>query len=167
METRTAPPRLGLNVLIVMDRSPGFLEALRGAAACLPQIAHMTFTLLCCCPMRYWEHGGADSPEAKDEIERASRRQDEALDCAERCLNQASAILEQAGVPARHILTRIVTTQDSYVAAAMHELNQGQYSGVIVSRYHEDLINRLQRRGVTDIFRRIPNVEVWALDLKA
>lgn len=167
METRTAPPRLGLNVLVVVDRSPGFFDALRSAVVSFPELAHTIFTVFCCCPMRYWEHGGADNPQVKTDIERAWKQQDEELDCAERCMSQARAILEGAGVPASHIFTKVATEAESYLEAAMHELNQGQYSGVVVSRYHDDLVNRLRRRGVTDIFRKIPKVEVLALDVSS
>jgi hypothetical protein len=166
MYPRIAPPRLGQNIVVVMDSVPGFLDALRNVVSRLPQIECTLFTLLCCHPMHYWEHGGVDNPEARQELEKAWKAEDEEFDLAEHCLNQARAILHDAGVPDSHIFTKTLTDEDSITAATMGELRQGQYSGVIVGRSHEDIVNRLLRKGITDAFRQIPKVEVLTLDLE-
>jgi hypothetical protein len=47
------------------------------------------------------------------------------------------------------------------------ELRRGNYSGVIVSSDHHDIVNRLRGEGLTNIFRRVPKVAVWAIDTEA
>jgi hypothetical protein len=165
MDTRAKPTHLGQNILIVMESTPSFLDALRTFVVSLPQVTDTFFTLLCCHPTQYWEHGGADNPEVQEQIEKAWKAEDEEFDRAKICLDQARAILQDAGIPVSHILTKTALEVDSLVTATMHELSQRHYTGVIVSRYHTDIVNRLLRKGLTDIFRAIPQVEVWALDL--
>ena len=164
MNASTAPPQLGPNVLVILDKSPGFLDALRSVAASLPYIPHTLFTLFCCCPTRYWEHGGADDPDVKRQLEDAWKAAEKEFDLARHCLNQARSVLQDAGVPDSHICTRISTEQDSLIAATTAEVRAGHYSGVIVHRTHDDIVNRLLQKGVTDRFRRLPEVEVWAID---
>ena len=164
MDTRVFPPYLGQKVLLVMDSVPGFLDALRSAIVSLPQITQSFFTLLCWHPAHYWEHGGADNPEVRQQIENVWRAKDEEYDRAEHCLDQARAILQDAGVPVSHIITKTSIDEDSLIAATMHELKRRNYTGVVISRYHDDIVNRLLRKGLTDMFRKIPKVEVWAVD---
>lgn len=163
--SQVTPPQLGHNVLVVMDSVPGFLDALRSTIVSLPQVTQTFFTLLCCHPTHYWEHGGADDPEVEQQIENVWQTEDQEFDHAKHCLDQASAILQDAGVPASHISTKTSIDDDSLIAATMHELKRGQYSGVIISRYHDDIVNRLLRTGVTDMFRHIPKMQVWPIDL--
>lgn len=168
MDTRLTLKRLGQNILVVIDSSAGYLDILRAATTHLPQIDSKFFTLLCCYPTHnwYWEHGGADNPEAKQELEDVWNEEDKVLNRAEHCLNECRAILQAAGVPASHIFTRISDTEGGVVPATMHELKQSDYTGVIVSSYQQDIVNRLRRIGITDLFRRLPKVEVWAIDTK-
>ena len=164
MNTPIAPPHLGQNVLVVLDSIPGFLDTLRSATESLPHMAHTSFTLLCCHPTTYWEHSGADNPEAAAQIEDTWQAEDTAFNRAQDCLDQARAILQDAGVPDTHIITKTPLDKDSIIAATMHELKRYPYTGVILSRYHDDIINRLLRKGLTDIFRKLPNVQVWPID---
>ena len=164
MNTPLAPPNLGQNILVVMDSIPGFLDALRSATESLPHITRTTFTLLCCHPTSYWEHSGADTPEAEAQIEDVWQAKNTAFDRARHCLEQARAILQDAGVPNSQIITKTTMNEDSIIAATMYELKRYPYTGVIVSRYHNDIVNRLQRRGLTDMFRKLPDVRVWSID---
>lgn len=166
MNTQIALPQLGQKILVVIDHSPDFIHTLGAVAADLPQLADTFFTLLCCCPARYWEHGGADSLEEKRQVARAWQGETDEIDFAGRCLERAQAVLHDAGVPVEHILTRISTEADSLIAATMSQLGQGQYSGVIVSDHHDNIVNRLLRKGLSDAFRYIPKVEVWVIETK-
>lgn len=165
MNTRLAPPQLGDHILIVLDLDPTFDQALRTAIAQIPHIDQPLFTLLCCLPVHYWEHGGADNPDVVHQIKKAWNEEEEEQDDAEFYLDQANAILKQAGVPETHIVKTVSSNEDSVISAVMHELKQGFYSGVILSQQHEDIVNRLMRRGITDTLRHIPHVGVMTLDL--
>jgi hypothetical protein len=79
-------------------------------------------------------------------------------------LDKAKAILQEAGVLDSHIHTS-VSTEDSLITATMNELMRHHYTDVIISKYHHEIIARLLRKGVTDIFRKIPDIEVFTLDL--
>jgi hypothetical protein len=57
--------------------------------------------------------------------------------------------------------------EDSLTDATVTELRRGNYSGVIVSSEHHDLVRRLLNRGLTDILRHVPKVAVWAIDPEA
>lgn len=165
MNTQIAPLGLGQNILIVMDSVPGFLDALRSATESLRHISHRSFTLLCCHPAHYWEHGGADNPEGQEQISSVWQARNAEFDRAKHCLEQARTILQAAGVPDAQIQTKTAFDDNSIITATMNELNQGLYTGVIVSRYRKDIVGRLQRKGLMDMFRKIPKVEVWPLDL--
>jgi hypothetical protein len=67
-------------------------------------------------------------------------------------------------VPAAHILTKTSVDDDSLVAMITHEVKRHPYSGIIVSHYHDDIVNRLLRKGITDVFRGLPKIQVLALD---
>lgn len=163
METQRTRPGLGEQILVVMDSAPGFFDALQALAANLPRTAQTYLTLLCCCPTPYWEHGGAGTSETRDELASVWNEEEAQFSRAEHCLAEAKAILNAAGIPLSHVLTR-TTTHDSLLAATLEELKRGQHSGIIIAHYHHDIINRLLRKGVTDAFRQIPRVEVLALD---
>jgi hypothetical protein len=163
MVHQTAIPQLGQSVLVVINGAPGFLTAFRVTITLIPEISHRFFTLLCCCPPYYWEHGGADSPDVRQEIADMWTAQEKAHDRARHCLDAARAILCAAGVPDSHILAKIATEKNSLIAATMAELGQQRYSGVIISRHRHDILNRLRRKGITDIFRKLPKVEILTL----
>ncbi|MBL8133826.1 MAG: hypothetical protein JNL42_18335 [Anaerolineae bacterium] len=157
------PIQLGQTILIIVDSAPDFFDALTAMTPRLPDITHRYFTLFCCCPTPYWEHGGADTPESQDDLKAAWDEEETELSRAERCAERAAAILREAGVPESHIRT-IHTTADHPVGAAMEEIKRGGYSGVVVSQTQHDLVNRLLGRGLTDLFRHTPQVEVWVLE---
>ncbi len=167
MNTRTALPQLGDNILVVVENAPRFLAELRAVTASLPSLPTTFFTLMACCPPRYWEHGGADNPDDRQEIEAAWKEEQADTLRAEHYLDQAKTVLEVVGVPAAHIDTLIAVDDDDLLAATMHELKQTQlhYSGVIVSEQHDEIVNRLLKRGLTDLFRHVPHVEVLTLHL--
>ena len=165
MNAQVALPQLGQHILVVIDHSSGYFDALHMTISRLPKITHTFFTLLCCCPTHYWGHGGEDTPELKRYIESLRKEAEEEFNLAKRCLDRGKAMLQDAGVPPSHILTK-TSTEDSLTAATMAELRQGQFSGVIVSLFQYDIVNRLHGRGITDIFRQLPQVEVWAIDTK-
>jgi hypothetical protein len=165
MDTRLPLHHLGQNILVVMDGAPHFLDQLRSVCASIPQVSDKFFTLIGCCPPRYWEHGGADNPEVKQEIIEAWKEEVSLADHAEQCLQHAKAALTALGVPETHIVAKISAEGVDVTSAVMRELNQCQYSGVIVSRYHIGLVNRLHKTGITDVFRQIPKVEVLAIDV--
>jgi hypothetical protein len=89
--------QLGQDILVVMDSAPGFLVALRAAIASVPQPGNTIFTLFCCHPTQYWEHGGADNPEIQEQIEHAWQAEALEIDYAERCLGKARTLLEEWG----------------------------------------------------------------------
>ena len=157
------PPQLGQNILVVMDNNPGSLDIVRAIASYLPQIAQTSFTLLCFCPMHYWGHGGEESEGLNLFMRDVYEEEERDFDLADERLLQAKSILLEAGVPSEHLQTRIAT-EDSLIEATMAELRRCQYSGVVVNHTQGDIVNRLLRRGITDIFRQIPEVEVWAVN---
>ncbi len=163
MNTQIALPRLGLNILVIVDRTSDFLDRFQAVIARLPDIQERSFQLLCCCPTRYWEHGLADDAAVNHETEAVWQEEEKDFDVAGEYLNQARAILEALRVPPSQI--RIKTgTDDSTMDATMAEIRRGHYSGIVVSRSHEDIVNRLLRKGLTDVFRDVPNVGVLAID---
>lgn len=164
MDTHIALHHLGQNVLVVMESAPRFLDTLRSVVVTIPQVSEKFFTLIGCCPPRYWEHGGADNPEVREEIANAWREELAEAHHAEECMARAQAVLEAAGVPKSHVSTKLAVDAE-VTPAIMRELRACRYTGVIVSRYHGDLINRLMKKGVTDVFRQIPTVEVLAIDV--
>lgn len=164
MYTQRLPTYLGQNILVVIDTVPGFLEAFRSSITSFSGTVDKSFTLLCCCPTHYWEHGGADNREIHQQIENMTKKEQDEFEIAETCLDQARAILQDAGVLDSHIRSKIAS-EDSPIAATMNELKQHHYTGVIVSKYHQDIVARLLRTGITDIFRKVPVVEVHTLDL--
>ena len=149
-----------------MDHVPGFLDALQAVVSTFPDITYKSFTLLCCCPTRYWEHGGADGPDVRSAIDAVRDVREAQHRRIEHCLEQARAMLQNAGVPASHILSKTETGVDSLMAATMAEVRDHFYSGVIITSYHDDIVNRLRGGGLTDIFRRIPKVEVLVIDME-
>lgn len=158
-------PQLGHQVLIVTDASPTFLDTLHRTVTCLSQTTDMVFTLLCCCPTHYWGHSGEGCPELKRYIEALWEEEESEFNLAQECLDCTKSILEEIGIPTAHIQNKIAT-EDSLITATMAELKLGDYTGVIVSATHYDIVNRLLGRGLTDVFRKIPNVQVWAIDPK-
>jgi hypothetical protein len=163
MLTQTAPPQLGNQVLIVIDEDPRFFEALHSAVLRLSDLAHVFFTLICCCPTHYWGHPGDDTPELKRYIDELHTEEEGEFDHAGSCLKYGEAILREAGATPDHILAKI-STEDTLMNATVTELRNGRYSSVIISSRHYDVVNRLQGQGITDIFRHLPEVEVWAID---
>ena len=157
-------PELGTNLLIVMDNGPVCLDILRMVASNLPRVNHRYFTLLHCCPTIYWEHGGEVSPETRREIDAVWEAEEAEYRLTHQYFADARRMLQEAGVPEAHIRTITAVEQESLVDATVAELKRGQYSGVIVSSDHHELVNRLLGRGLTDLFRHIPKVAVWAID---
>ena len=166
MNKRTGPTQMGQSILVVMDHVPGFLGALQAEISTFPDIANKSFTLLCCCPTRYWEHGGADDPEVIRDIDAVEDAREAQHRRIEHCLEQARTMLLNAGVPASHILSKTITEVDSLMTATMTEVRDHFYSGVMITGYHDDIVNRLRGGGLTDIFRRTPKVEVLIIDLE-
>mgnify|MGYP005850069485 CR=1 FL=1 len=167
MTTHTVTSRLGNNILVVMDSTPAFHDALRATVAALPEVERRSFTLLCCCPPRYWEHSGGEPQDVAEQARqmREAKRQD--FDRIGRCLDHATKLLGEVGVVEERITPRVVTGHDQILPAVMAELRRIRYTGVIVSDYHTDIINRLERRGVTDLFRSVPDVAVEVLETRA
>lgn len=165
MQTRTALPQLGDKILIVLENAPRFLDELRAIIATLPTLTNTFFTLMACCPPRYWEHGGADNPEVQQEIVQAWLTETTEHTHAETCIDQARATLTACGVPADHIDTLIATDEASTLDATLHELKRAHYTGVIVSAGHEEIVHRLHKDGLTDLFRHVPKVTVRTLEL--
>jgi len=166
MSTEIAPPRLGQHVLMLIDNAAGLLNACRTITTTLPDLAHTSFTLLCCCPTHYWEHSGAENPDVKHEIEEVSKAEEAEFHQADFWLKQARAIFEAAGVPASNLLTK-TALEDTLLDAALAELGRTPYSGIIVNQAQLDIVNRLQGKGFTDRFRHLPKVEVWSLNMGA
>jgi hypothetical protein len=163
MQTRTALPQLGDKILIVLENAPHFLDELRAVIAALPTLTNTFFTLMACCPPHYWEHGGADNPDVLQELEQAWNDEQTQHSHAEVCLDQARAALLACGVPAEHVITLIAAEETSALDATLHELKRLQYTGVILSAGHDDIVHRLHKDGLTDFFRHVPKVTVLAL----
>lgn len=166
MNTHTVSSRLGHNILVVMESTPAFHDALRACVAALPEVERRSFTLLACCPPRFWEHSGGHSADIAEQARymQEAKRQD--FSRVEQCLEHAASILRQAGVPAERIVQRVVTGHEQMLPAVMAELRRARYTGVIVSAYQTDIINRLERRGITDVFRSVPSVAVEVLETR-
>ncbi|MBK8021161.1 MAG: hypothetical protein IPK19_06930 [Chloroflexi bacterium] len=129
MNMQAAPPQLGSYILVVIDSSPGFFDALQTAVSRLPDIDRTFFTVLCCCPTRYWGHVGDSTPELKRYIDSLLEEEEAEFAQAEHCLGRARTILEDAGAPSDQILTR-TSAEDSLLSATMDELKKSQYSGL-------------------------------------
>jgi hypothetical protein len=157
-------PELGENILVVMDNCPTCLEILRVVASSLPRVNYRYFTLLHCCPTIYWEHGGGTDLVTQHEIDAVWQAEEDEYNLTQQYFADARRILQDAGVLVSHIRSTTASGEDSLANATMAELRRGHYSGVIVSSDHHDIINRLHARGLTDMFRRIPKVAVWAID---
>ncbi|MGQ9888172.1 MAG: hypothetical protein ACUVSX_06720 [Aggregatilineales bacterium] len=166
MTTHTVTSRLGHNILVVMESAPAFHEALRACVAALPEVERRSFTLLGCCPPRFWEHSGGESADVAKQAQRMQEAKRQDFSRLEQCLEHAASLLREAGVPAQRIAQRLVTGHERMLPAVMAELRRARYSGVIISAHHADIINRLERRGVTDLFRSVPRVAVEALELQ-
>lgn len=164
MKELPAPPKLGESILIVMDNCPACLDMLKLVISRLPRLNERFFTLLHCCPYLYWEHGGADDPDNQRYLETVEQAEAEEFRQTQQYFEQASAVLQAAGVPKSHIRTQATTEASSPLEAVMAELRQHEHTGVIISSRHADVINRLRGQGVTDMFRRRMNVAVWALE---
>jgi hypothetical protein len=158
------PPELGENLLVVMDNCPECLDILRTVVTSLPNAQRRYFTLLHCCPPIYWEHGGGSDDDTQRNIKAVSKTEAQEFRQTRQYFDKASDILQEAGVPDSHIHTTTAAEQESLIDATMAELRRGKYSGVIVSRQHSEIISRLRGGGLTDVFRRIPKVTVWAVD---
>jgi len=166
MTTHTVTSRLGQNILVVMESTPAFHEALRAYVAALPEVERRSFTLLGCCPPRFWEHSGGESADVAEQARQMQEAKRQDFNRVEQCLEHAASLLREAGVPAERIAQRVVTGHEQMLPAVMAELRRVRYSGVIVSAYHTDIINRLERRGVTDLFRSVPQVAVEVLETR-
>jgi hypothetical protein len=164
MKTIFRPPELGQSILIVMDTHPDSLEMIKTAMTYLPDLVHRSFTLLFCSFPRYWEHSGSEDPEVQHEIDAVWDEEEHEFARIDEYMETAKSLLIAAGVPHYHIFTRRAFLHESLIYAALMELKQCQYSGVIVNNYHEELVNRLRARGLTDLFRYIPKVTVWAIN---
>jgi hypothetical protein len=164
MNRQTVPPRLGQNILVIMENTPVFLDALRDTVAGLPEIDLKSFMLLYCCPVVYWEHGGGDDPQTQQQVQQVWEARRKEFDLTKQYLKKAAAILQDAGVPASSISTRIATDRNTPAAAVIAEMQQNWYSGVITGTRCPDIVSRLERRGLTDRFRSIPEAEVLVLN---
>jgi hypothetical protein len=162
MNTLYAPHHLGQYILIVLDNAPECLEMMRTVVASLDGIQHRSFGLLHCSPTTYWEHSGADNAVVNREVEEVWEEEEKEFRRTESYFGQARAVLEAAGVPPYKIHSRMMTS-DNPAAAIIEELRECAYTGVVVSDCDQDLVNRLRGQGITDIFRHIPDVEVWAI----
>ena len=162
MNTEVALPRLGQRILVVINSSAAFMDICRAVTTSLPDISSKSFTLLCCCPTHYWEHSGAENADVKHELEEMSREEQAEFGYADTCLKKAHAIFRAAGIPTSQIAAKIAV-EDSLLDATMTELKRDAYSGVIVSSSQGDIVNRLQGKGITDLLRHTPKVEVWAI----
>jgi hypothetical protein len=159
--------KLGQNILIVIDNCPACLAMLRQIVSRLPQVAHRFFTLLDCCPPFYWEHGAGPAEEVRHEIIAEWQAEDAAFRLTRQYLEEAQCILQAAGVPASHIQLRTAIAEGRLIDAITEALRHGTYSGVIINGQHADVVRRLRGQGLTDRFRQIPKVTVWAIDTVA
>jgi len=166
MVARRSTAELGQNILMVMDNCPDCLDILRNVVARIPGIASKSFTMIHCCPTIYWEHGGGENPEAQRDAKAVIETEVTELKTTRLYFDLASSILKSAGVPESQIHVK-ASLENSLVDATMTELWQGCYSDVMVGSQYTDIINRLERRGLTDRFRLIPPVRVWTFDTES
>lgn len=164
MTTPIVPPKLGNKILILTDNCPACLDLLQTILPSMTNLAQTRFTLLHCCPPTYWEHGGGQQPEVAQEMQVVWETTEQEFRTTEWYFKQATQILLKAGVQEHHIDAVKDPDHDSLLDAAMAELNKHSYTGVILNARHTDLISRLEHRGITDVFRKIPDVAVWAID---
>jgi hypothetical protein len=157
-------PQLGLQVFVITDNNSAFLNGLHTALSMLPDASKKYYTLHHCCPPIYWEHAGGPSQEARQEAREMWEAEESTLQRTQRFFDEVSEQLQQSGIPADHIRRHLSVNVDDPLKAVLTELEHGGYTGVIVSSFHHDLVSRLHGRGLTDYFRHIPKVEVWALD---
>lgn len=163
MHASIIPPQLGQTILLLMNDTPHFIDTLREALRNLPGIAHKQFCVLFCCPTRYSEHAGGDDPENKMAIADLWNQEERDFRLAEEQLARARAVLEESGVDAASISTK-VAVEDSLLEAAVAELKQGGYSGVILTQAHREIAHRVLGKGITDVFRNVPQAAVWMID---
>ncbi|MBK8026387.1 MAG: hypothetical protein IPK19_34615 [Chloroflexi bacterium] len=159
------PVQLGPNILVVMENASAFYDGLRTVATRFPDLPHTFFTLFCCCPTHYWEHGGGEPLDVRREVTAAWRAEETAFSQADQCVEHATAILSNAGVPAAHIQS-VKSAADNRVNAVIDELRHGAYTGVLLANTQIDLVRRLEAKGMTDRFRHIPKVEFLTLDVE-
>ena len=163
--------RLGYHVLVAMGHDP--LANLRLINVMINQsddLSNRAFTLLCCCPAVYWEHGGGTSSAGKaglgDELAQDDSRYEESIERADRMFEKASKLLQDAGVPASKISTRISFEDTDLTSTVVRELRTRHHSTVVVEESHKDIIDRLSNRGIWRLLpNRVPKVTVWAVDV--
>lgn len=158
------PPKLGKNILILTDNCSACLQLLKAILPSMPNLSQTRFTLLHSCPPAYWEHGGSHQPESEQEFEMVWDSAESEFRTTDWYFEQATKILTGAGVQGHHISTVKDPDHDDLLAATMAEISHHTYSGVILNNRHTDIISRLERRGFTDAFRKIPEITVWAID---
>lgn len=168
---KTSPPKtIGNHVLIAMDTTPESLSLVRSVASALPNPAQTRVTLFHYLMPLLWEHGGDDSdPAAQRELERELkqlRRSEAEVEAkTDRYFDQATAILQQAGVPASHVDTKMDWDERDVAHAVLAELRAGVYSTVIVGQGHSNLFDRLFGRSLQDFLEsEAHGVAVWAVE---
>lgn len=162
MKYNLTPTELGQNLLVVIDNSYRYLDSLQDALENIPDRSNRYFTMLHCCPTIYWEHGGP-CPDLEQTIRAIQESEDEAIRMTWEYFEKVRIILRDVGVPASHIQCKLGLF-DNVLDAVTNELEHNNYSGVILSTQHTDLINRLEHKGLLNRFRRFPHVVVWTLN---
>ena len=164
-------PHLGYRVLVVMERdpaSPGLIQAVVNHGS---DLTKRHFTLLCCCPAMYWEHGGGASTagaiQVAQELAQVDAHYERATEIANEVLTTAANMLREAGVREDHITTRTCFEADSLIEAIYRELRAQIYSTVVIDQRQRKAIRRLTKRGIWKWFLPyIPEVDVWAVDVE-
>ena len=164
---------MGNKVLVVLgDNQVASLGLVRTLIKHDSGLSRRFVTLMCCCQASYWEHGGgtgtADRAAFAQEITQADARYERHMELADQTFAAATDLLMEAGVPEANITCHICFKGHGLVDAVMHEARQYAYSAVLVNRCHEDVINRLAKRGIWQLFSsRTPQLRVCAVDVEA
>lgn len=167
--TQQPPTNLGNNLLIAMSNTSASLKLVEHVARHLPDPPHTRITLMHYLQPTMWEHGGdVESPEKLKEIleteDQQFQNEEREEERTERYFDQATAILQQNGVPEANIQTTIDWDDRDVAAAILDELHSGRYTAVAVGQHHHDILDRLLGGSLADTLRRhTENVALWTI----
>ncbi len=148
----TTSTELGEKILVIVENCQDCVEQLRTIVAHIPDAPKCRFTLLHCCPPKYWEHGA--SPESQREARKAWQTTESELSESEFYLRSAKNLLMQTGILASQITIRLAVNE-TLESAVITELRQGQYSGIVLCSDHSKLIQWASGRVIMRRFSKL------------
>jgi transaldolase/glucose-6-phosphate isomerase len=163
------PDDIGRNLLIAMDDMPESIAMVRIVAHQLPNPSEVKVTLMHYIAPIFWEYDASPSPEKQEaihkEIDKFWKEERELHARTMSYFDRAKIILQDVGVLADQIETRIYLDENFARDAILDELKRGAYSTVVVGGHHNHSLFHILDSSIAGyIQRHARDIQVWIVE---